>query len=181
MFNEALNNGEDKLTLKHVIEGLGSGLGSGATGFRIGQYNDEEHNYSSIKEEDYQKYPTFKKVKEEWGMELPNTVHSSEVITDEKNKTKKKLSDYSQETQDRYDKVHNENLNKELQSIFNNRNVFVKIYKDKDGVEISEVSLTKDKGEKPKKISDLNESERAQILRIAQSKATEKTKKQIFK
>jgi len=176
----AMDNGMTKPQLKDILRGIIAGGVSGTTGFRVSEYDAEKHNHSPFTEEDYKNIATFKKVKEDWGMELPNTVHTSEVITDEKNKTKKKLSEYPKEVQDKYDNLHKVNLDNELKDIFKTGKVYIKSYTNSRGEKISEVSLTKDKGGTLRKIDDLNESERAQILRIAQSQATKKTKQKIF-
>lgn len=180
-YKAAHEQGTSPSTFNNIAKGAMMGILSGGTGFRVGEYNAEEADHSSIKKEDYEKYPAFKKVKEYWGMELPNTSHTSETITDEENKTKKKLSDYPKELQQEYDTKHNFYLNEELDKVLGDGIAYVKKYKDANGNTISEVSLKGSTDAEEKNIEDLDKDEKAQLLRLLQSEATKKTKKEIFR
>lgn len=178
-YQSAIDNGADKVTLNSFLHGIVSGVLSGSTGFRVGEYDAEKQNHSPFTEQD-NKNPSFKYFIDK-GLELPNTVHTSEEITDERAKTKKKLSDYPKDVQDKYDEVHKEILSQELKHILANGHVFVKEYKDAKGEQKNQVSLTHQIYSKRRKISDLNNEELAQVLRLSQSEATKKAKKKIFK
>lgn len=182
MFQAAADNGTSPTKTSNIMQSLLLTVVSGTTGARA---NESESNNpkSPFTDEDYKNIPTFKKVKEEWGMELPNTSHTSEVITDEKNKTKKKLSDYPKEIQDKYDNVHKTNLDAELKGIFKTNKVYVKEYNKTDGSKEYSVSVLDKSGDKSYKkqtLDNLNTAERAEILSEAQKQATEKTKEKIF-
>ncbi|MBS1868305.1 MAG: histidine phosphatase family protein, partial [Actinobacteria bacterium] len=71
-------------------------------------------NYKSYTDEDYQR-PAFKRVKEEWKKELPNTSLKYEKV---KNSGGKVVSDYSQDIQDKYLEAHKDALEKELEDVF---------------------------------------------------------------
>lgn len=180
-YQSALDAGADKVTLNHILNGIVSGVISGGTGVRVGEYNAEHAKHSPYTEEDKQD-PTFKYFLDK-GMELPNTSLSSEEITDEKNKTKKKVSEYPKEVQEKYTKIHKDELKKELAEIKKVGIVYVKEYTTANGDKKVEVSLKKgdSKDKKIKKsLDELSSDAMAQVLDIAQSKATVEAKKKVF-
>ena len=144
---------------------------------RASEYNEEKHGRNYFKDEDYEKYNSFKKVKDQWGLDLPETSHNSEIITDNHGMTKKKLSEYSLDIQDRYDKLHKENLDKNLNKLFKRNYVFVRTYKDNEGENVYDVSEHHAPKSIKKSLSSLTESEKTQVLRLAQQMATKGTKK----
>ncbi|MES2287377.1 MAG: hypothetical protein V4547_16915 [Bacteroidota bacterium] len=178
MYKAALDHNGGSLTTKHVVDGIIAGILSGGTGFRIGEYNAVESDHSPYNEKDKQD-PTFKYFLDK-GLELPNTSLSSEVITDNKNMTKKKVSEYSKEIQERYTNTHKEYLKKELADIKKKGVVYTKEYLTSDGEKKVEVYTDKKPNSTRKKIDDLSTEELAQVLSRAQSQATKLTKKKIF-
>lgn len=182
MYHSALDNGGDKMTVNHILDGIVSGAVSGGTGLRVGEYNAEENNHSPFTEED-RKDPIFKFWLDK-NMELPNTSLSYEEITDEKAGTKFKISDYPKSVQEEYQKEHKEILKKELEDIEKNKQVFVKYYTNKSGEKISSVFINEPEGDNVKfkkvDIDKLSTEEKAQVLGLAQSSATTKAKNKIF-
>lgn len=166
MYQSAIDNGADKMQLNNVLNGIMSGAISGSTGFRVGEYNAEEKRHSSISEEDSNK-PVFKFFTDK-GLELPNTSHESTPIPDKATHTMKKLSDYPKEKQDEYDKLHNDNLETELNKVIKHGSVKVDSYGN-----ISAHGKTV-------KLDELDKGQLAEILHKAQSDATEETKKKMF-
>jgi regulator of replication initiation timing len=127
---------------------------------------------NSFSKED-QKDPTFKYFLDK-GMNLPNTSLRSEEVKDEKTHTVKKISEYPKEVQDKYSKLHKEYLKQELSDIRDNGTVYVNSYGEvslniPDDAEFEEVEIDK-----------LSKIQLAEVLHIAQSKATKKTKDEVF-
>lgn len=178
-YKTAEDNGANKVQLNNVLNGIVSGAISGGTGFRVGEYNSEEAKHSPFTESD-NKEPEFKYFLDK-GLELPNTVHSSEEITDEKNHTKKSLSDYPKDIQKEYDELHKSFLKKELGNVINKNHVFVKEYTDAEGGSKDQVSFTHSIHSKRKSLDELDEEELAQVLKLSQAEATRKTKEKLFK
>ncbi len=177
IYQSAIDNGADKTTLNNVLYGIASGALSGGTGFRVGEYNAEEANHSPFTEEDNKK-PTFKYFLDK-GLELPNAALSSEKLTNEKASTKKFVSDLPKEDQAKYVQEHKDLLEEELSKMQKHKYVYVTSYKDASGNTINEVETNR-KNSKSKKtlIDNLSKEELAQVLSIAQSKAsTELNKK----
>lgn len=178
-YKAAEENSGSKMIVNNIMTGIVSGAISGSTGFRVGEYNSEEAKHSPFTESD-NKEPEFKYFLDK-GLELPNTVHSSEEITDEKNHTKKNLSDYPKDIQKEYDELHKSLLKKELGNIINKNHVFVKEYTDADGGSKDQVSFTHSIHSKRKSLDELDEEELAQVLKLSQAEATRKTKEKLFK
>lgn len=180
-YQSAMDNGADKVTLNNFLTGLLSGGISGTTGFRVGEYNSEESNHSPFNDED-KKDPTFKFFSTDWGMELPNTVASSENITDEAKGTDRKLSTYPQDVQDKYMEKHKELLKDVLSEVKDNGVVYVKNYVDENGNPKNKVSLNPPKtGDyDEKELKKLSLDEKTKVLKLAQDEATTRTKKELF-
>ena len=135
--------------------------------------------YTPFTEQD-KKDPTFKYFIDK-GMELPNTSLSSEDITDEKNNTKKKVSDYPKDIQEKYQQIHKDLLKKELSDVIKNNYVYVKSYKDANGQTINTVAFKKqDSKAKKTEIKNLDKTELAQVLSLAQGQATKEAKAKVF-
>ena len=177
-YKSAEESGSDKVTLRHVFNGFLSGAISGGTGFRVSEYDKEEAKHSPFTEED-NKNPIFKYFLDK-GMELPHTSLSSEEITDEKNRTNKKVSDYPKDIQDKYEDTHKLFLKKELSDFKRKGYVFTKEYLTSDGETKVEVYTDKKPHSIRKSLDSLDKDELAQVLRIAQSQATRQTKKKVF-
>ena len=177
-YKSAEESGADKVTLRHVFNGFLSGAISGGTGFRVSEYDKEEAKHSPFTEED-NKNPIFKYFLDKW-MELPHTNLSSEEITDEKNRTKKKVSDYPKDIQDKYEDTHKLFLKKELSDFKRKGYVFTKEYLTSDGETKVEVYTDKKPHSIRKSLDSLDKDELAQVLRIAQSQATRQAKKKVF-
>lgn len=174
----ALDNGATKLQFKDITKGILLGAFSGSTGFRVGESPKERP--TPFTEED-KKRPAFKKVLEDWKMELPNTSPTSEEIIDTEKGTEKKLSDYPKETQDKYLKLHNDKLEEGLNEIFSNGVVYVQTYKDAKGESVNHVFLNPPDGDyQEKSINKLSTDEKAKVLSLAQKGATSRTKKEMF-
>lgn len=176
MYHSALDNGGDKLTVTHVLDGIISGVLSGGTGFRVGEYDAEEANHSPFTEAD-KKELAFKYFLDK-GMELPNTALASEKVKDEKTHTTNLVSEYPKEIQEKYSKAHTKYLKEALQDVIDNRTVYVSLYgevklkqptKEEHDEQYDEVELNK-----------LTKDQLAQVLHLAQSQATKKTKDEIF-
>lgn len=181
MYHAALDNGDGKMTKNHIVDGILSGILSGGTGLRIGQYNAEEADHSPFTEED-KKDPTFKYFLDK-GLELPNTTLTSEKVKDQATHTEKTLSEYPKEVRDSYTEKHKQHLKQELAAIKKQGFVFVDAYGSVSKLPTapSTIQAAQDFALlKRKKIDDLNDKELEQVLKIAQSEATEKTKKELF-
>ncbi len=112
-------------------------------------------------------------------MELPNTANSSEIITDEKNKTKNTLSEFPPEQQKEYQEAHKEFLKKELEEYKSHGYVYTKQYKTSNGIQY-EVYKKHEKGAKKTSIDNLTKDELAELLSDAQSEATKQAKEKVF-
>lgn len=178
MYQAATENGDNKITVNNILQGILSGAISGGTGFRVGEYNAEEANHSPYTAAD-KKDQIFKYFLDK-GMELPNTSLTSEVITNEKNRTKKTVADYPIEKQKQYQDTHKEYLKQELSEVKKRGWVYVREYTDAKGDKVNEVSVESKPHAKKTSLDDLDEKEMAQVLSKAQSKATERTKKKLF-
>lgn len=178
LYDQAEQNGLTKSHTDKIVNGIIQSAITTGTGVRTG---DSYQKPTPFSDDDY-KDPVFKYFSKDWNMDLPNTSPSSETIKDENNGTKMKLSEYPQDVQDKYAETHKQNLHDELSDIKDNGEVYIKTYKDAQGNPISEVSLTMpttgDYDEKD--LDKLTQDEKAQVLRLAQDKATTKTKKDIF-
>jgi len=168
IYESAHENGSDDVSTSNILKGIMTGLLSGSTGFRVGEtkekpakFTDNELNSKEIK------YFTDK------GLEMPNTSPTSETIKDKATKTKRKLSDYPQSVIDQYSETHKKYLRNELSHIVSHKYVFMDDYGD--------ISLSPGSGKKRKNLDDLTKEQLEQILHLAQSSATEKTKKKLFK
>jgi hypothetical protein len=176
MYHSALDNGADKLTLNHILDGIISGGISGGTGFRVGEYNAEEENRSPFTKKDQQD-PTFKYYLDK-GMELPNASISNEKIQIEDLENmkfeEKKVTDLPKEKQDEYINTHKEFLKQELAKPIESNTVYVDNY--------GHVHITIPGGwlGKTKKTEDLSKEELSEIEREAQVSATTKTKEKLF-
>lgn len=164
-------------TVKNILGGL---LAVGITSSGIKEGNEPKERPSPFTKED-EKDPTFKFFLDK-GLELPNTSPASEEITEKENGTKKMLSDYPKEKQQEYETLHKSLLKEELQNILDRDNVFVTKYKDASGKDKNEVSVSSPSSQNydEKGVKSLTKDELAQLLHIAQSKATTRTKKELF-
>jgi len=179
IMDNAQDNGVPKSTTEKTVNGLiESGLNFGAGIHSNPSFTPRPTPFTDA---DY-KDPVFKYFSKDWGMELPNTAPQSEEIKDEDKGTRMKLSDYPKETQDKYEAQHKENLHDALSDIKDNGTVYVKKFKDAQGKDNNEVSLSAPKeGDYDEvDLDKLTTPEKAQVLRLAQDKATAKTKKDIF-
>lgn len=125
------------------------------------------------------KDPTFKFFLDK-GLELPNVSLNSPEITDEKNKTKKKVSEYPEEKQKEYQDAHRKFLKEELNDFLKHKHVYVKEYTKANGDKEVEVYSHKEHGSDKKSIDDLSKPELTQLLNTAQSNATTRAKKEVF-
>lgn len=164
-------NPENKRKPESIVEHIESGV----PGLRE-NVPEKPHSFTEADK----KIPAFKYFIDK-GLELPNIYHDSEKITDNERGTEKKLSDYSKDIQDKYDKVHKTFLKEKLGEIVSNGQVYVSNYKDADGKKITHISLNKSKNSVEKSLKELSKEELAQVLSLAQSEATTKTKKELFK
>jgi hypothetical protein len=164
--------------LGQVLQGIVLGALVGGTGVHIGE--EPPPKPEPFTEED-KKDPTFKYFLDK-GMELPNTVASSERITEYEKGTDKTLSSYPKEVQDRYLKVHKEFLKESLKNVIGNGVVYVKKFKDENGEPKNKVSFEiPESGDYDEVgLKKLSKEELAQVLHLAQSEATTKTKKELF-
>jgi len=161
--------GVPKPTVWHILEGILVGGIVGGTGAHIGEEPEKKH--SSFTDED-KSDPTFKYFIDK-GLELPNTSPTSESIKDKKSKTIKKLSDYPEDIQKKYNDTHKEFLKDRLKKVVSRGYVYINDY--------GQVSINPPNEHHTKKrLDDLNKEELADVLHEAQSFATERTKKQIF-
>ncbi len=118
---------------------------------------------------------------DDWKMELPNTVASSENITDEEKATKIFLDKYPPEVQEKYKKEHKQQLFDVLGEVHDNKIVYIQRYKDEKGNPKNEVSLKPPNGDYDEVgLKKLSDTEKAQVLSLAQKEATSRTKKEIF-
>ena len=169
--------GLSKPDVQIILGGIITGTVSGGTGGKLGE---EPHQRPTPFTEEDKKDPVFKKWMDK-GYSLPNTSLTSELITDEDNATKLRVSDYPREKQDEYVKTHKRLLKEVLQEIDDNNEIYIKFYKDKEGNAESEVSLKEPSGEyQIKPLSKLNKEEGAQVLSLAQKEATRRAKKEVF-
>lgn len=170
--------GMNRPTIGKVLQSIFVASMVGGTGVHIGE---EPRKPSIAFSDEDKKDPTFKYFLDK-GLELPNTVATSEEITDEEKGTKKKLSDYSKDIQDNYMDRHKAYLKEELQRVIDNKSVYVKEYVDADGVPKNSVKIENpnEEGYEEKVLSKLTKDELVKILHIAQSSATKKTKKELF-
>ena len=113
-------------------------------------------------------------------MELPHTSLSSEIITNQKNATKIKISDFPKEKQEQYEKYQKDQLKRELDYIVSKNTVYVRSFKDGKGEVTTEVTLKPKHNAVKKSLDNLSEDELTQVLRTAQSEATKKAKSKIF-
>jgi len=178
MYHSALDNGADKITLNHVLDGIISGAISGGTGFRVGEYNAEQKNHSPFTEED-KKDPTLKYFLDK-GLELPNTVNSSEKITNPKDKTVKLISEFPEAKQKEYVTAHKDLLKQELGDYRKRGYVYTEEFTMSNGEKDYRVYKDKKKGAEKTKIDDLNKEQLSAILSDAQSNATKKAKEKVF-
>lgn len=178
IYDNAEQNGIPKSHTDKIVNGIMQSVITTGTGVRT---TDSYQKPTPYTDDDY-KDPVFKYFSKDWEMELPNTAASSETIKDDEAGTKKKLSDYPQDIQDKYTETHKQNLHDVLSDIKDQGSIFIKTYKDAQGNPITEVSLTEpSSGDYDSKdLSKLSEDEKKQVLRLAQDKATSKTKKDIF-
>ena len=107
-------------------------------------------------------------------MELPHTSLSSEIITNQKNATKIKISDFPKEKQEQYEKYQKDQLKRELDYIVSKNTVYVRSFKDGKGEVTTEVTLKPKHNAVKKSLDNLSEDELTQVLRTAQSEATKK-------
>lgn len=141
----------------------------GGTGVHIG----EEPQAKPTPFNDMDKKDPVFKVFYDKGLELPNTSLSSEKVKDKTSHTEKKISDYPDEIQKEYQSVHKSYLRESLADIIKKGYVFVNPYGD--------VATHRNEEGKRKEIKDLTKEEMAKVLHIAQSEATTKAKKKVFK
>jgi hypothetical protein len=118
-----------------------------------------------------EKQPAFKYFIDK-GLELPNTSPTSEEIKDQKTYTKKKLSDYPSDVQERYMQVHKDALKKELSETLRRGYVYVNPYGD--------VSFNHSPKGQRTRIGELTKQQLAEVLHIAQVQATAEAKKKVF-
>lgn len=170
-------NGLSKPQIEQWFSGIVGFLEAGSTGFKI---NESYSKHSPFTDED-KKDPTFKYFLDK-GMELPNVSLAATEITDQEKKTKKKVTDYPKDIQDKYVSEHKKELKAELASIIDNDVAYIKTYTGAKGEKINEVSIDKPEGKydtvEISKMTD--QDELAQVLKIAQSKATKKAKENVF-
>jgi hypothetical protein len=169
------DEGVSKKTAGDVIKSLFVAATVGGTGVHIGEEAPAKANpFTDADKKD----PTFKYFIDK-GMELPNTVNTSETVTDEKAKTKQKVSELPEEKQNEYRDAHKEFLKQEL-SVYKRRGyVFTKEYKKANGEVEYEVYKDHTRGATKTKVDDLNKEQLAEVLSDAQSQATKKTKKKL--
>lgn len=170
-FNDAhkqmIADGMPKANADIILGAIITGVLVGGTGVKIGE---EPNAKPTPFNADDNKDQTFKFFLDK-GLELPNTALTSETIKDESTHTVKKISDYPKDVQDNYSKVHKQYLKDELENM-RSKTLFVNEYGD--------VSTHKSKGSEGKDISELNKKQLTEVLHLAQSLATKKSKKEIF-
>ncbi len=146
---------------------------------------DKQPNYTPEQIKD----PRVSWVKDKWKMELPSTAPTSENITQEDKMIEDKLSKETPEVQANYARRHFENLANVLDNIKQNRSVYVKTYKDKEGNPVYHVAIPQTDAEltkainggfEEKSIDKLSDNEKAKVLSEAQKEATKQTKKDLF-
>jgi len=170
---QMINDGVDGVTAKQVIGGLIIGaIASG--GIKLG--NAPKDRPSPYNEED-KKDPTFKYYIDK-GLNLPNTVIASESVPN----TGNKISDYPKAIQDKYQEAHKQQLKIELNAIKKKGYVYVSTVKNLKGETVIDVATNKvNANYKKTPFNTLTNDELTQVLHIAQSQATAKAKKKIFK
>lgn len=140
----------------------------GGTGAHIGEEPIPKQTAITKEEE---KDPTFKYFIDK-GLELPNTMLSSEKVKDKASHTEKKISDYSKDIQDKYSETHKKYLKESLAAIIQKGYVYVNPYGD--------VATHRNEEGKRKDVKELTKEELTKVLHIAQSEATTKAKKKVF-
>lgn len=138
-----------------------------------------QYDHSPFTEKD-KKDPTFKFFYDK-GLELPNTSLSSEDVVDEDKATKKKVSDFPKETQEKYQDEHKKQLKEKLKDILDNDVVYVKTYTKSDGTKENEISLLEKPNSTETSIKKLSKEDLTQVLKLAQTYATKEAKKAVFK
>lgn len=178
--------GVPKPTVQNVLGSLFIAGLVGGTGAHIGE--EPQSKPSPFTDED-KKDKRVSWIHDDWSMELPNTVASSENITDEDKETKIMLDKYPADVQEKYKKAHKEALFDILGDIHENEEVWVKGYKDENGEEKNSVKIPEtsgqikeaiDAGYEEKGLKKLSEDEKKKVLSEAQKMAATKTKKEIF-
>lgn len=161
-------------------EGIVNGLIQGGIKVGLGVHATPSFQLPTpYTEEDYKK-PVFKFFKDK-GLELPNTSLSSIQVVDKDKNTEYHISDYPKEVQDEFQSAHKEYLENILQRVQDNGKVFLIVRKTKDG-EKRTISLKQPNDDNAKEIelNDLSKDDLTQVLHLAQSEATKKSKKQVF-
>jgi hypothetical protein len=162
------DEGVKRPTINNIMQAIFIGGMVGGTGVHIGE--EPKSRPSQFTDED-KKDPTFKYFIDK-GMELPNTQLQSEVVKDEKTLTKKKVTDYPEETQKLYSDTHKEILKQELEKVKKKGYVYINPY--------GEVSINHAPKSKRTNIDDLDDKQLAEVLHISQSQATTEAKKKVF-
>lgn len=165
-------NPENKRRPQTILEHIKSGI----PGLR--ETVGEKQN--PFTEED-KKDSVFKYFKEK-GLELPNTVHTSEKITDRVKGTKIPLSNFSQDIQDKYDDTHKDILRHYLKNA-ETRGVYLQEFLDENDNPKNEVSFDAPATGKYKRVQldDLSKDDLVKVLHLAQSNATTDTKEKLKK
>lgn len=173
--NVFFKSAEDNSGNKPLLNAVLSGLVSGSTGFRVGEFKEKP---SPITEQD-KKDPTFKYFLDK-GMSLPETSHAYTPILE--GNQEKMLSEYDKKTQDEYDKTHKSYLKEYLQDFIDN-GAYLKIIHTSTGdryeVYNSDSNNIPEDAEF-KDIKDLTKDQLRGVLSNAQKRATEQTKKDLF-
>lgn len=177
VYEGMIENGMSKPQAENWWAGALAMAEAASTGFRISESHPQKG--VQLSEED-KKAPAFKFFLDK-GLQLPHTSLSSEEITDQKNLTKKKISDFSKEVQEKYETEHRNELRKELSNVLSKGVVYVRTYKDAQNNSIKDVSLTPKHLAERTSVKNLSEDELTQVLRLSQTEATKRAKKKIFK
>lgn len=177
MYDNAEDNGIPKSQTDKIVNGIISGVITTGTGVHtMDSYQSPPPTFS----EEELKDPILKPFSDAIS-NMPKTNLKTEEVTNEKEGTKKNISDFPKETQDQYLTDHKQALKDELSKIEEKGRVYVKYYKDANGKEISKVSLEPPETKSTKvSVDNLSADEKTQVLKLAQSEATTKTKKKLF-
>ena len=174
-YKTALENGADKPTLDNILTGIVNGTISGATGFRVSEFDKEEHDkkrgdiFTDLEKENPSlKLFTDKKIK------LPTKESLlSEEIPDKALKKKMKISEYSEELQKKYADTYKNKLEQTLSKLQKRNKVFIDDYNN--------VSL-----ERPRKhnkvltIDELSSEQLKRVMGLAKSESTTFAKEHVF-
>jgi len=137
-YKSALENGADKPTLDNILTGIVNGTISGATGFRVGEFNKEENDKKrgDIFTDTEKEKPVIKYFADK-GAEMPTIEELGEhPINDDAVRKQMNISEYSPELQKQYANMYKAQLVRSLAEIKSQNVVFVNAY-DKQDVSIN--------------------------------------------